>query len=349
MSRQRVCVLIQGMTPTSNSFPIVRPPVTPGSHPIETTRYTIPTPPIATVQKEVKTWIENRVPGAIIYSKPRTGKTRMIMFLSRQLPVAFGTTLPIAYILCKEYKVASEGVFFGDLLESLGHALWSSGKASAKRHRLIQYLRQKVEQTNQDRLILFLDEAQKLHEPQYDWLIDIYNELDRCNIAVTMLLVGQEDELLAQRNAFHATRKTQILGRFMIHECRLRGLTSQQDIESCLAAYEGIEFPSESGWSLASYFFPSAYQHAFKLSGSAADLWQAFKATKEAYCLPGPLEVGMQYFCRSVEQVMKNNATLDDVQPTLSLRMWKEAVENSGFVAADRYSQEFHGDKSSSK
>ena len=81
MSRQRVCVLIQGMTPTSNSFPIVRPPVTPGSHPIETTRYTIPTPPIATVQKEVKTWIENRVPGAIIYSKPRTGKTRMIMFL----------------------------------------------------------------------------------------------------------------------------------------------------------------------------------------------------------------------------------------------------------------------------
>jgi hypothetical protein len=316
---------------------LVRPAVAAGSHPIETTHYVICTPPILLLHDVVRQLIENRVPGAVIHSKPRKGKTRAIKYLIKQLPQTFGIQIPILYALCKEYRIPSEGRFLGDLLHSLGHSMWESGKASAKQHRLVEHLASKVDQSNQDRLILFLDEAQKLHEDHYNWLIDIYNELDQRDIALTVLLVGQ-DELMQQLTAFEQAHKTQILGRFMVHRFEFRGLTSREDIKRCLEAYDEIDFPSESGWSYTSYFFPAAFQHGFRINSCAQDLWQAFKETKENYCLPGPLDVGMQYFCRTVEYIMKDNTTFG-VQPTLSRKMWKEAIEMSGFVAADRYSQ----------
>ncbi|HBB94687.1 MAG TPA: ATP-binding protein [Blastocatellia bacterium] len=325
------------MSSTATPSQLIRPAVARGSHPVETTRYVIPTPPIQSLSLTVTHWIHNRVPGAVIYNRPRTGKTRAIRFLNQLLPEIFGPQLQIINMLCREYRIASEGTFFEDLLRASGHTMWSSGKTSAKRHRLNQYLIEKVERSNQNRLVFFLDEAQKLHEPQYNWLIDVYNELDQRDVAPIILLVGQ-DELLNQCNAFQQTQKTQILGRFMVHQFHFRGLKNLTDIKSCLAAYDEVEFPSESGWSFTSYFFPNAHQLGFRLKDAASDVWQAFKETKENYCLPGTLEIPMQYFCTAVETMLKNHTSFE-VKPNLSMRMWKDCVEKSGYVAANRYSQ----------
>lgn len=331
------------MCPTATPTQPVRPNVAPGSHPIETARYVIPTPPIEEFLKTVRGWIENRVTGGAIYGNPRYGKTRAIRFLCKLLPETFGPELQIMNMLCREYRIASEGTFFEDLLRAAGHSMWASGKPSAKRHRLTEYLVQKVQQSNQNRLLLFLDEAQKLSEPQYNWLIDVYNELDQREVALTILLVGQH-QLLHQCTAFQEAQMTQILGRFMVHQFQFRGLTNLKDIKSCLAAYDELEFPPESGWSFTSYFFPTAYQMGFRLKDSASDLWQAFKKTKEDFCLPGTLEIPMQYFCRTVESVLKNQSTYE-VTPALSLNVWKDSVTSSGYVAADRYSEENKDDQ----
>src|ERR1051326_3914776 len=200
------------MSPTATPSQLIRPSVAPGSHPVETTQYVIPTPPIQSLNLTVTHWINNRVPGAVIYNRPRTGKTRAIRFLNQLLPETFGPHLQIINILCREYRIASEGTFFEDLLRASGHTMWSSGKTSAKRHRLNQYLSERVQRSNQNRLVFFLDEAQKLHEPQYNWLIDLYNELDQRDVAPIILLVGQDD-LLNQCNTFQQTQKTQILDR----------------------------------------------------------------------------------------------------------------------------------------
>lgn len=317
--------------------PYVRPDVPAGSHPVETTRYILPTPSIGTSYNAVIQWIENRAPGGMIHGKPRLGKTRAIQYLSRLLTEKFGNNLPVITLLCRDYKFPSESTFFEDLLRAAGHALYKSGKPAAKRDRLIEYLSEKVEFTHQDRLILFLDEAQKLHEQHYKWLIDVHNELDERNVSVIVLLVGQ-DELLHQYSAFQHTEKTQIVGRFMVHQIKFHGLRGVREIKKCLRAYDvDSEYPDGSSWSFTRYFYPAVFNSGFRLASYADYLWEAFRLIKDECGLPGNHEIPMQYFCRTVEFVLRQYGTHEEFASEVSIEMWKQAIRVSGYIDAERY------------
>ena len=319
------------------SLPYVRPNVPAGGHPIETTRYILPTPSIDTSYNAVIQWIENRAPGGMIYGKPRLGKTRAIQYLSRLLVEKFGGNLPVIIVLCRDYKVPTESTFFEDLLRAAGHALYKSGNAASKRDRLIEYLSEKVEFSFQNRLVLFIDEAQKLHEQQFKWLIDLHNELDARDVAAIVILVGQ-DELIHQYSAFQLTKKTQIIGRFMVHQLQFHGLKGIRDIKKCLKAYDvDSEYPVGSGWSFTRYFFPAVFNSGFGLASYANSLWEAFRLTKDECGLLGNHEIPMQYFCRTVEFVLRHYGTHEEVSSEISIEMWKEAIKASGYIDAERY------------
>lgn len=322
---------------TKSTLSYVRPDVPAGSHPIETTRYILPTPSIDSSYDAVLQWIENRAPGGMIHGKPRLGKTRAIQYLSRLLNEKFGDKLPVITLLCRDYKVPSESTFFEDLLRAAGHALYKSGRASAKRDRLVEYLSEKVEFSLQNRLVLFIDEAQKLHEQHYKWLIDLHNDLDALDVAVIVLLVGQ-DELVHQYSAFQQTEKTQIIGRFMVHQLKFHGLKGESEIKKCLGAYDvDSEYPDGSGWSFTRYFYPAVFNSGFRLASSAGSLWEAFRLIKDACGLPGNSEIPMQYFCRTVEFVLKRYGTHEEASGEVSIEMWKEAIRASGYIDAERY------------
>jgi hypothetical protein len=206
-----------------------RPYVSKNTHPIETGRYLLPTNEIVRMYDKISQWIINRSPGGMIYGRPRLGKSRAITYLTYQLPNEFGDNLPIFIIKCRQYKQPSENSFFEDLLKDVGHALPFNGKANIKRDRLFRYLLEKAERSAQKRIILFINDAQRLFELQYGWLMDIYNELDSAGISMTVILVGQE-ELVHQRSAFIQAKKAQIIGRFMVHEYKFKGVTDIKDM-----------------------------------------------------------------------------------------------------------------------
>jgi hypothetical protein len=315
----------------------IRPRVVLGRHPIETTRYLLATPIIDDFYDAVCRWIDNRSPGGMIHGRPRFGKTRAISYLTQVLPERFGKKMPIISLPCRDYRAASERAFFEDLLRAAGHAFVKSGSASARRDRLREFLYEKVEASRQDRLILFIDEAQKLHEHQYKWLMDLHNELDQLNVSLVVLLVGQ-DELLHQYSAFTLANKAQIIGRFMVHQLAFRGLRTAEEIAVCLNGYdEDSEYPRKSGWSFTRYFYPAAFSDGWRLAHHANDLWQAFLIIREEQGIPGDMEIPMQYFCRTVEYVLRHYGTLDDVRLPISIEIWKEAIDCSGYVDAERY------------
>jgi hypothetical protein len=240
-------------------------------------------------------------------------------------------------MLCRDMNRPSEQNFLQQLLRAGGHSLWEAGNATVKLHRLIEYLVAKVEESGQPRLIWFLDEAQNVHEPEYNTLINIHNELDARGVVPMFVLVGQH-QLLGQINTFRTSGKTQILGRFMVEQFQFKGVTSRVDVASCLQAYdEATEFPAGSGVSFTSYFFPDAYQlSGFRLKNYAGDVWQAFKQLKEEKSLPAGKEIPMQYFCRTVEYILKTRKTFD-MTPTISPAMWKAAASTSGYLDAEHY------------
>ncbi len=320
--------------PDSN---LTRPSVEPGAHPVESSRYLLLTPIIQQFFEVVCSWIESRVPGGMIYGMPRLGKTRAIQCLSRLLLERFGESLPIFTHACLDHLRPSESIFFEDLLRAAGHALWARGTAAAKRNRLTEFLIERAEHSGQNRIVLFVDEAQKLHEQHYKWLVDIHNELDRHNIALIVILVGQP-ELMHQFSAFQLTNKTQIIGRFMVHQFRFRGLRGQKEIRACLANYdEGSEYPPGSSFSLTRYYFPEAFQAGFRLEECTPIIWRAFREVREEAQLPVKTELPMQYFCRTIEYALTRFGTLESLGREISLAQWKQAIQGSGYSDSERY------------
>ncbi|SLM42293.1 conserved hypothetical protein [Nitrospira sp. ND1] len=208
--------------------PHLRPSVPSGTHPIETGRYTLFTPPLGRFCDDLKNWVNNRAAGAIVTAPPRFGKSKGIRFAVDELREELGAAFPVLTFCCQDHQYPTEARFFESLLSDLGHSLSHRGTASAKRARLAQFLVQQACVDHHQRLVLIGDEAQKLQEPQYKWLVDIYNDLDRHDIATTVVLVGQP-ELVHQRDAFEKAKKMQIVGRFMVHLHQFAGLRNQKD------------------------------------------------------------------------------------------------------------------------
>jgi hypothetical protein len=318
-----------------------RPYVPKGSHPIETGNYNLPTAEILKLYDGISRWINNRAPGAIVYGRPRLGKTRAIRIVKNFIQEEFGENMPIFQMCCNKYKVPSENRFFTDVLKNIGHSMYLSGKAEAKRDRATRFLIERAEASAQHRIILFIDDAQRLHELEYSWLMDIYNELDRYNIALTAILVGQE-ELVHQRSAFIQSRKMQLVGRFMIHEYKFSGIKTIDDLNVCLTGYDSIsDYPEGSGWSYTRYYFPAAYAEGKRLEGCAEELFNQFKELREELNITKPMEIPMQYLTLTIDYCLRTFGIDGKGVEFPTAIHWGTSIKNSGYVESELYRNMF--------
>lgn len=314
-----------------------RPYIPKGTHPIETGKYLISTNEIDRMYQTVNKWIENRTPGAIIYGRPRLGKTRAISYLLNYLPQDFGENTPMYHIRCRKYKNPNENFFFEDLLNAVGHSIITNGKSNMKRTRLLRFLVERADFAGNNKVIFFIDDAQRLVEINYDWLMDLYNDLDHYGITLTTILVGQK-ELVHQRSAFISGEKFQIVGRFMSQEYQFKGITSLNDLKICLMGYDDYcEYPSNSNWSFTKYFLSDSFIRGYRLQHSAEELFQVFVNLRREYGLPQKVEIPMQYITLTIEYALKRfgNNGLD--LATIEKSHWEEAINNSGYIQSELY------------
>jgi hypothetical protein len=313
-----------------------RPTIQKGSHPVETGRYLLTTNEIEKLYLKIQQCLNNRFPGAIIHGRPRLGKTRAIKYLTHILPSEF-EGLPIYFIPCRMYKNPNESIFFEDLLKFLGHATPFSGKANVKRQRLIKFLIQIAEDSRQKRIVLFIDDAQRLHGIQYGWLMDISNELDSFGISLTVFLVGQE-ELLSQRQIFLDTDQHQIIGRFMVQQHKFSGVKSQSDMHECLIGYdEHCAYPDNSTCSFTRYYFPNAFDSGFRLANYTEELFDIYKDLRREAGLHSKLEIPMQYLTLAIEYALKNYGVEGRDLNSISKNQWVDAISYSGYIESELY------------
>lgn len=317
---------------------IWRPALPKGSHPIETGKYDIPTNEINKLYERVKDSIENRLPGTVVHGRPRLGKTRAIAYLMKALPMDF-EKLPMYSLLCREHSKPNEDVFFTEILKDINHGFYSSRNPLIKRERLIKYLVEQADAAGQNRAVFFLDDAQRLHEIQYGWLMDISNELDRYGINLTVFLVGQ-NELLNQRSVFFEEEKYQIIGRFMVEPYRFYGVRTREDLKECLYCYdEGAFYPHDSDWSFTRYYFPEAYdcEEGFRFSKYADQLFDVFVSLRQEAGISKSFEIPMQYITRTIEYALKRFGCDGNNVSEMNTSLWKKAIRSSGYIEAEIY------------
>lgn len=76
--------------------------------------FNITTPAIMELQGQVLRWVSDGVPGAIIYGRPRIGKTRAILYIANVLRAKYGRELPI-YVLNATEHVPKDKFFYSEL------------------------------------------------------------------------------------------------------------------------------------------------------------------------------------------------------------------------------------------
>ena len=320
-----------------------RETIDPQLHPIHTRRYTIVTPMMEALLAETVQWIKNGVTGAIIQGDPRRGKTKARRLMAQLLPKYF-PRLPVFQMIARHYAHPSERVFFGDLLKAFKHTMYSAGTAAQRRDRLMESAVSVVQSSGQDRLVLFIDQAHRLMESHYDWLVDFHDELSERGIELFVFLVGQR-EIATVCEELRRANKNQILGRFMIDQVRYFGIRSAKELKACLNAYDEKScFPDGTDWTFTRYYLPGPYGAGWRLADHAEVFWNAFDEVRRHGAVSGALEIPVQHFVRTVERFLLDAKLSPEGNPVVSSKDIGDYVAATLFAGSLRNQWEVSDD-----
>jgi len=291
--------------------------------------FTVPTIAILDLAKAVDSWIVGGDCGAIVYGRPRVGKTRAIRYISKDLKKKYGKDLPVYVLNMTDHK-PSERYLYSELLKTVGHSEAHKGTPSMMKERLVNSIISDSRETRYRRAVLFIDEAFLLAEKDFIWLMDLHNNLDICNVHLTVLMFGT-NELKGIKNVYCRARRFQIVDRLMVEEYEYRGISSAKEALVCLHNMDIALDSYPGGVILTQLFFPEAYADKKRLANSADELWGAFLGIIQGNGLPDA-DMPMKYFMKAIIYCLKSYGKHGKGIYFPDKKAWDDAANNSGYL-----------------
>ncbi len=277
-------------------------------------------------------WFEMGSQGAVVYGRPRLGKTSATRWVLGAVQQLFGK-VPYVEIPIRKQHLHNEGAFFQFMLKCCRNKYYNRGTVADKRDRLLEALLNRARRSNIRMVILFLDEAHELEEIHYQWLRNISNEMDMAGYRLFCLLVGQQ-ELVDKKYSLLVDGMEQIVSRFMTEAWMFSGLKSMKELKTVLSGYDVANYPADSNRPFIDYFVPKAYANGWKLESLADVIWNEYESRWNALAIPGSVEVGMQYVTSTVIAVLNFVAKRDKAELLITPKDVKKCVDLSGFSDA---------------
>lgn len=308
----------------------IHPEISYGTHPIITGNYTIYTNSLCKVLDKLLFWISINSPGAVVYGLQRVGKTTTIEIIEKRLKDEYDGALAVFSVISHTYSRTNDGAFFSDLIEDLGIVTKNNLRPNEKRRQIVQFFENAVKNLKQNRVILIVDEAQLLKDLHYELLRDIYNDLKKLNICLTVILFGQM-ELAETRARFIKTRKTQIIGRFMCNEITLYGIQNIDDLRFCLEQLDNNKkYPKASNCTYTQYCFPQAYDNGYRLADDTETIFDVFYSViKTTPGFNGEVNIPMLYFKITITLCLKATGFEGAKKYKPTKEDWELAVEEA--------------------
>lgn len=292
--------------------------------------FSVKTPPSELYMKRLSTWLTTGSQGALVYGRPRLGKTSASRWVLNSLSEVVGR-VPWIEVPIRDQPVAREREFFQHVLRCARHKHYMKGSSGDKRDRLAEWLAMRAIRSPVNMAVLFIDEAHLLNDSHYQWLTNIGNELDGRGCRLFSLLVGQP-ELLDKKRDFIDRGKEQFVGRFMIRTMEFRGLKSLEELSKCLAHFDGTKYPARGGVLFTEHFLPLAVHNGFKLSDLAPGIWSAFERAWINSGLEGTPVIAMHYFTAALMSILVTCSRIDSCSLKVPEESINRAVFNSGYI-----------------
>ena len=274
-------------------------------------------------------WLTTGMLGAIVYGRPRLGKTSAARWVLRAVSQKIGA-VPWIEIPTRKQHLTSERGFFQHLLHCAHNKYYKKGTGADRRDRFKEVLIARARRSPLRTVILFFDEAQLLEEIHYSWLMNISNEVEMEGYRVFCLLVGQH-QLSNRRGAFLSEGLEEIVGRFMTEEWAFPGIESFEDFKACLVEFDDVVYPANDDKPFVANFAPKAHQSGWRLKDTATMMWNEISIQwKSCGCTGNPI-IPMHYFCAAVTNILNQICKIDAEQIAIEKIDIKLAVNLSGF------------------
>lgn len=318
---------------------IERPSIPANLHPVETDKTLVPTPQIALFLETLNKWTKRRKTGGMLYGVPRVGKDRAINYIIKAKQAEPDDFL-YEHATMRGLSSYGEKPFWTHLLEKSMYAIDDKDTSSQMWRQLSTHLASKVINADKKGLVLFVNEAQKLNEFQFDMLHDLHNALgDDQGIYACFIIAGQPS-LVEKRNGF-IHEKTELVGRLMTLDFEMRGVQNEAELSVVLQGYDKppVDQLNTGGWPYSKYFFPENFNAEWRLEHEAKNLWRAFELVHEEERIPKKLEPRLQDVIHTINGAFMDYSIEDGAFFDFNLAIWKQAIRDSGYASSRNYIQ----------
>jgi len=291
--------------------------------------FMIKTPVVHTFSKFVVKGLLEGSQGALVYGRPRRGKTMGMRWVLKEIRKLIGCPVPHVWVPTRGVKIASEREFFQHFLKSAKSTHYREGTSGDKRDRLAELLASRALRSPVNTIIVVFDEAQLLTNSHFQWILNIGNELEARGGLLYCLFLGQQ-ELEDTKDRLIDQGMEQFVGRYMVDTFEYTGITSYEDLKSCLEQFDKTNSPDNHAMRWHQLYMPDLLPNEMPLSDCAPAAWSKFEGMWTGKGLED-CEIPMSNLCRFVTNLL-NACASKDVRPDNALV--HAAIDRCGFTEA---------------
>ena len=262
------------------------------AHPICQQRYLVNTPAIDRLLETILHWILTGKIGGIIWGDSRSGKSTAIRSVKKSLKTRSGQPIPSYLFNMRTSMRNTDNKFYDGLLRAVKHAFVGKGNSQDKYGQLIEFFLDKALGNDENRVILFVDEAQKLTAFEYELLSDLHNDLADEDILFSIIFIGSS-ELHNTANDYQAFDADKIIGRFFTESYHFQGITSEKELRLILQEYDRQYLSTLRPFLLVD-------QDDFTLESLSEIFWRSFQHFSKTY---GEKQWRMRYFTSAINML----------------------------------------------
>ncbi|WP_420473691.1 ATP-binding protein [Noviherbaspirillum sp. ST9] len=302
-----------------------------GRFPTSKRDYEVVTPMMKDVLDLVCLEVERMATGIAIYGPSRIGKSRTIRYVLSEIRRKYPSVVCVNAVMV-DRKTRSDTRFFKGLATDMHLDIPVLGDGDDIRTAMIRHLLVRCAETHDPRVLIILDEAQRIKPHEYSYLIDLTNHLEKYGVSPTVILVGQP-ELLEQRDELIRLRRKDVIGRFLENPLSLEGVSCEEELADILRQFDdptAMRFPPDSNTCITAAYVSQLYARGFRLGEMAQPMWKAIdKAASQLNASP---VIGMRSLTQTIEMGLTSLAASGESQQAKSENWWKLILQDSGYL-----------------
>lgn len=292
-------------------------------HPLMTRAILFPTAPIRDLYLAIRRVVVLRETGCCFTAPSGVGKSCALAVVDTMLRAQMPGLCVLRHD-AQNVQVPSIRAFFKHFLHTVRHPELR-GETYDLRVRLVSWLVDEGRYSGLNLVVLMIDEAQVMTIQDFNFLKDVFNELDKEGVQLITIMMAQDPDFMQVIDRLKHAGRLDLIARFAMRVLPFRPFNSAVDLSEVLDCIDTAIYPDGSEITWTEFFFPTAFSAGFRLKGELNPFMQAI--TDNA---PKSKPVRFNYPARQVfvaiRSFMLDNAGADSASMAIPNSAWGHAV-----------------------